>query len=77
MKYETEYVPPILTVDSVIFQLIDNELSVLLIERSQEPFLGALALPGGYNAAGETTRDAMERVLLAKGGIKCNRLKAS
>lgn len=34
-----------------------------------------MALPGGYNAAGETTKDAMERVLLAKGGINCNRLK--
>ncbi len=69
MEYTSEYVPPILTVDSVVFQLIDAKLSVLLIERTNEPFKGAYALPGGYNAAGETTIDAMSRVLKAKGGV--------
>jgi 8-oxo-dGTP diphosphatase len=63
------YEPPILTVDSVIFQLIDNELTVLLIQRAAEPFKGQWALPGGYNAAGETTQDAMKRVLKAKVGL--------
>src|SRR6476620_11243046 len=68
--YTGEYVAPILTVDSVIFQLIDDELFVLLIKRSNEPFKGAYALPGGYNAAGETTEDAMYRVLQTKGGVE-------
>src|SRR5690349_11135009 len=67
--YENGYVPPILTVDCIIFQLIDNNLSVLLIERKNAPFKGRWALPGGYNAAGETTLEAMKRVLKAKGGI--------
>ncbi len=67
--YAGEYIPPTLTVDSVIFQLINNVLSVLLIQRSQEPFLGAWALPGGYCAAGETTGDAMNRITLKKAGI--------
>jgi 8-oxo-dGTP diphosphatase len=75
MKYTKEYVPPVLTVDSVVFQLIDDQLSVLLIQRAQAPFAGHWALPGGYNAAGETTRDAMERVLLAKGGVNTRGLK--
>jgi 8-oxo-dGTP diphosphatase len=65
---------PILVVDSVIFQLIDNELFVLLIQRSQEPFQGVWALPGGYNAAGETTHGAMSRVLKAKAGIEAEDL---
>lgn len=67
--------PPILTVDNVIFQLIDNELFVLLIRRTTEPFKDTYALPGGYCAAGETTHDAMNRVLLAKGGVEENDLK--
>lgn len=75
MKYTSDYVPPILTVDSVIFQLIDNELFVLLIERNNEPFKGAYALPGGYNAAGETTHDAMARVLGLKAGVEVEDLK--
>jgi 8-oxo-dGTP diphosphatase len=75
MKYTKEYLPPILTVDSVIFQLLDNELHVLLIKRSQEPFAGAWALPGGYNAAGDTTLTAMARVLKHKGGVEVEDLK--
>lgn len=69
------YLPPILTVDTVIFQLIDHELQVLLIQRTQEPFKGAWALPGGYNAAGETTHKAMARVLKAKAGIAEKKLR--
>jgi 8-oxo-dGTP diphosphatase len=67
--YTSEYVAPILTADSIIFQLTDNKLCVLLIQRATDPFKGSYALPGGYNAAGETTQDAMYRVLLAKGGV--------
>ncbi len=70
-----EYVAPILTVDSVIFQLAGDTLSVLLIQRANAPFKGSWALPGGYNAAGETTHDAMKRILLAKGGVKTAGLK--
>jgi len=75
MKYTSDYIPPILTVDSVIFQLIDDELFVLLIKRTHDPFKGAYALPGGYNAAGETTQDAMTRVLATKAGVEIRDLK--
>lgn len=68
------YEPPILTVDSVIFQLVNNELAVLLLQRSAEPFKGAWALPGGYSAAGETTRQAMTRILTAKTGLQTTEL---
>lgn len=64
------YEPPTLTVDSIIFQLVGNELSVLLIKRAAEPFKDQWALPGGYDAAGETTRDAMSRILIEKTGLK-------
>jgi len=73
--YKSEYIPPILVVDSVVFQLIDNQLSVLLIQRSNEPFKGAWALPGGYNAAGQTTHKAMSTVLQTKAGVKEKDLK--
>jgi 8-oxo-dGTP diphosphatase len=68
------YVPPILTIDGVIFQLIDNELSVLLIKRSKEPFKGEWALPGGYNPQGETTTEALKRIIKTKAGINTNDL---
>jgi len=70
-----DYVPPILTIDSVVFRLQGGVLEVLLIRRQAEPFKGAWALPGGYNAAGETTQEAMARILHAKGGIAVDDLK--
>lgn len=72
--YTNEYIPPTLTVDSVIFQLEGSKLSVLLIQRQQGPFIGAWALPGGYNAAGETTKEAMRRIVLQKSGVSVENL---
>jgi 8-oxo-dGTP diphosphatase len=68
------YTPPILTVDNVVFSLIAGDLSVLLVERANDPFKGVRALPGGYNAAGETTMDAVARVLKSKAGINLSEL---
>lgn len=73
MKYKVEYTPPTLTVDAVIFQLIDGALNVLLIERPNEPFKGAWALPGGYSAKGETTLSSLERIVIAKAGVSLAR----
>lgn len=67
--YKTAYVPPTLTVDAVIFELINDALHVLLIKRSSEPFKNAWAMPGGYNPVGETTHDALKRIILKKAGI--------
>jgi 8-oxo-dGTP diphosphatase len=53
------YGSPILVVDCVIFQLQQNQLHVLLIERTQEPFKGQWTLPGGYNPLDQTTMQAM------------------
>ncbi|MGV9001634.1 MAG: NUDIX hydrolase [Candidatus Saccharimonadaceae bacterium] len=69
MKYTTPYVPPTLTVDAVIFQIINGVLNVCLIQRSDEPFKGSWALPGGYSPQGETTLQALERIVHYKAGI--------
>lgn len=69
MQYTKPYVPPTLTVDAVIFQLVDDVLNVALIQRANDPFKGDWALPGGYNPEGETTIESLERVVLQKAGI--------
>lgn len=69
MKYTKPYVAPTLTVDAVIFQISNGVLEVLLLKRSNEPFKGAWALPGGYNAAGETTHHALHRIVEQKTGV--------
>jgi 8-oxo-dGTP diphosphatase len=47
---DDEWQPPtvMLTVDLVILTLRSSRLDVLLVERGVEPFLGAMALPGGF-----------------------------
>lgn len=69
MEYDRPYTPPTLTVDAVIFQIINGALSVALIKRARDPFKGSWALPGGYNPEGETTRQALERIVAQKAGI--------
>lgn len=68
------YTPPTVTVDGVIFQVINDRLNVLLIQRANEPFKGDWALPGGYNAEGETTLEALNRILVQKAGINARQL---
>lgn len=69
MKYTSEYQAPTLTVDAVVFQIIEEKLQVLLVKRSKEPFKDLPALPGGYNPRGETTKDALKRITLQKAGV--------
>lgn len=69
-NWPTPYVAPTLVVDSVVFQLEQNRLMVLLVKRGVEPFLGWHALPGGYCPAGETTLQAMTRILETKTSVK-------
>lgn len=69
MKYDKPYVAPTLTVDAVIFQITNGVLEVLLIKRANDPFKGTWALPGGYDAAGETTLSALHRIVSQKAGV--------
>jgi len=69
MSYSQSYEPPTLAVDGVFFQIKDNIFEVLLIKRSAEPFKNCWALPGGYNPKGETTREALQRVIHLKSGL--------
>ena len=53
----------------MLFQLVGNQLQVLLTERAKEPFKGSWALPGGYCAAGQTTLEALDAIVKRKVGI--------
>lgn len=73
MQYSTPYVPPTVTVDGVIFQIIDDQLIVLLMQRPNEPFKDTWALPGGYSPQNETTLHALRRIVLAKTTVDITR----
>lgn len=58
-----------LTVDLVILTVRDDTLQVLLVERGKEPFLGQLALPGGFLRGQETLEEAALRELQEETGV--------
>lgn len=64
-KFLEEYRPgdfprPSVTVDLVIFTIIDKDLRVLLVQRNEHPFKGRWALPGGFVRVKDTGKDQGE-----------------
>lgn len=55
-----DYPRPSVTVDLVIFTIVDSILKVLLIRRGGHPFKGSLALPGGFLNVGDAVKDQGE-----------------
>ncbi len=62
------FAPFAVTVDIVVLTVDDN-LSVLLIERGAEPFAGSLALPGGFVLPEESAHAAARRELLEETSV--------
>lgn len=56
----SEFPRPSVTVDLVIFTVVDTDLKVLTIQRGEAPFLGSWALPGGFVRVGPTPDDQGE-----------------
>jgi len=69
MRYPNPH-PRIISVDVVIFTVIDGALNVLLIKRSRAPYKNVWALPGGFVNKNETIQGAANRVLRDKAGIR-------
>lgn len=57
------------TADVVLFTKRDGRFAVLVVERGKEPFLGMLALPGGFVEPGERAADAATRELAEEAGL--------
>lgn len=57
-----DYPKPSVTVDLVIFTVIDTDLKVLLIKRKGHPFRGCWAMPGGFVDVGDGVKDQGEDV---------------
>jgi 8-oxo-dGTP diphosphatase len=70
-KYDvTKYERPSVTVDVVIFSVVEGQLKVLLIQRKNWPFEGTWAIPGGFVDMDEPLEDAAARELYEETGIE-------
>ena len=61
--YTYEYPRPSVTVDMILFAFQNDELTVLLIRRTHDPFARKWALPGGFVGEEEDLYDAALREL--------------
>lgn len=70
-RYVYEWPRPMVTVDAAVFQVYENKIKILLIQRGKEPFKGCWALPGGFVEMNEELDDAVARELSEETGL-CN-----
>ena len=66
---------PSVTVDIALFTLRERQLSVLLIQRGEEPFQGRWALPGGFVRKEEPLDEAARRELREETGVTADFLQ--
>ena len=64
-----------MTADSVVFCNGSDGLSVLLIERMNEPFKGCWAFPGGFMEMEEDAEDCAKRELKEETGLEIRTMR--
>jgi 8-oxo-dGTP diphosphatase len=72
---QRDYPPAAITVDLVVLTIRQGDLTALLIRRGAEPYLGRLALPGGFVRSDESLDAAANRELLEETGLDLDRAR--
>ncbi len=75
MEYCYKYPRPALTVDAIVIARkavsgLQSPVSVLLIQRKNDPYKGKWALPGGFVDVHETLKEAAARELKEETGVE-------
>ncbi|NJN53591.1 MAG: NUDIX hydrolase [Anaerolineae bacterium] len=66
----TKYERPSVTIDVVVFSLVEEDLKVLLIKRSSSPYSGMWAIPGAFVRLHESLEEAATRALAEETGVE-------
>lgn len=64
-----KYPRPALTADCLVFAKTSDGVSLLLVQRGNEPYKGKWAFPGGFMNMDETTAEAARRELQEETGL--------
>jgi 8-oxo-dGTP diphosphatase len=65
----SQHEKPSVTVDVVVFTILDGQLQVLLVKRKNPPFQGMWAIPGGFVGIDEGLETAAYRELREETGV--------
>ena len=65
----TDYAQPSVTVDVLVFTILDDALKVALIKRGVAPYQGRWAIPGGFVQMDESLEDAARREIQEEAGL--------
>lgn len=70
-----DFARPSVTVDLVVFTVLDTDLKVLLVRRGEHPFRDLWALPGGFVGVGDGTQrdpgESLDRAAARELGEEC------
>jgi len=76
LQYDADKYPkPSLTADILVFRKTGDEVHLLMIRRNGHPYLGCLALPGGFAELGETIEQTAARELWEETRLSDQELK--
>lgn len=73
-SYSYDYQRPAVTVDVVVYTLLEAEPHVLLIQRAKKPYARRWALPGGFVEPMENLEKAARRELAEETGVEVGTL---
>lgn len=65
----TDYAQPSVTVDVMVFTILEDQLKVALIKRGVAPYQGRWAIPGGFVKLDESLEDAARREIKEEAGL--------
>ena len=72
--YTYKYPHPAVTADCIVFARCPEAVYILLIKRSNYPFAGYWAFPGGFMNIDESAEDAARRELLEETGLRADKV---